>query len=70
MFWEWRNIRFYVKLLTVGGMLFPWETGNLDPNISDSSKLYFLVIIKTEERNIFLVIRVLGMMVGALTFIN
>lgn len=39
---------FLIKAVNNGGKLSPWETGFLDLNLSDISKLYFLMISKRE----------------------
>lgn len=65
----YRSCQFLSKAVNSGGTFSPWETGNLDPNISDISKLYFLMIIKGKREH-FLVIHILGMVLSALTYIN
>lgn len=45
--------QFLCKAVSSGGKLFSWATGNLDPNISDISKLYFLVIFKGRKKIVF-----------------
>lgn len=45
--------QFLCKAVSSGGKLPPWATGNLDPNISDVSKLYFLVIFTGRKKIVF-----------------
>ena len=69
--WEYGKYQLLSKAYKCGVRFLPWVIGNLNLNISDSSKLYFLLIIKRGQRNIFFsVICVLGMMLCALTYIN
>lgn len=41
------------KALKYVDTLSPWEKGNVEPNISDVFRLYFLIIIRREEGNSF-----------------